>query len=231
MLSTLMSAMQLAAFWVLFAILVLAEYLDWFGRLEVLEARHPAVHRIVMARPLRLVILLLVFVSLTENSRESLSRLEGEQPPPPMKFLPPTPPQISKTAPPEFVEPASSLRRRTIRLADGVWNYLSGRFEDRGSHVPPGTGVNWTPYDTETLNYYRDHYEKEVIATIEEYKSKGVDVGHLENDASQNMWQLMPMFNPPQPGVILPLCEYAICTFRELAYHVDAHDQRVDIVP
>ncbi len=69
---------QRLALWLLAILLLGGEYLDWFGRLDVLEVRHPKVHRFVNSRPLRLVLLLLVFAMLSVDFRTNLQELNAE---------------------------------------------------------------------------------------------------------------------------------------------------------
>jgi len=52
------------------AYLAFIEYLDWQGRMEVLEAKHPLLSKAVNARPFRLVLLFLIFGMLAANVRE-----------------------------------------------------------------------------------------------------------------------------------------------------------------
>lgn len=57
---------------------VFVEYLDWRGRMEVLEAKHPLLWKAVNARPFRLILLFLIFGMLAENSRERIQEIEVE---------------------------------------------------------------------------------------------------------------------------------------------------------
>jgi hypothetical protein len=135
------------------------------------------------------------------------------------------------------IEPNNSLRRRTKAIADDVQHYL----EDRTTNHPAYPNRNNTEpltdeqkkilktaddYDRETFNYYRDHYAKTMVAIVGEYKAKGVNTGFLDTGLINNIpWYGMP----GSESVADTACMTDICKFRELAYHVDTHDIRVDI--
>lgn len=233
------SILQLASLWVLAAIFLGSEYLDWFGRLEVLETKHPKIHRFVIARPLRLVLLLLIFGLLAENTKDTIRQLEGEQNIPVIRFAAPQVPAVREATPP-FVEPENSLRRRTLAIADQVVDYLQRREDERQQRqiavaVPDSRNPNpsddqkkqieaYREFETTTVRYYQEHFLPKILDVLRDYKQRGVDVGFLENDASQNM---MYIFLPN--GQRLGCSGTALCNFRELAYHVDAYDNRMDI--
>jgi hypothetical protein len=223
--------LQLAAFWMLAGIFLLSEYLDWFGRLDVLEVKHPKIYRFLIGRPVRVVLLLLVFGLLAENTKEVVTQLEGEQNLPPMKFVAPQPPVISKTAP-EFVESNDSLRRRTLRLADEFYSFVRERQE---RHPPYGNLNDPNPseetkkklaldkkYDQETQDQYNRLYQDRFIGIIREYQAKGVPVGWLENSARNGNLQWFP---PGADWEATPSDQ--LTAFRDLAYRVDAQDNLI----
>ena len=52
--------------------LVCVEYLDWRGRMDILEAKHPLLWKAVNARPFRLILLFLIFGMLAETARQRI---------------------------------------------------------------------------------------------------------------------------------------------------------------
>ena len=135
-----------------------------------------------------------------------------------------------------YREPKESLRHRTTAISTEVRRYL----EDRTAHHPPYANRNNTEpseeqkkqlqaddeYDRDTFKYYLDHYAKTMVAVVAEYKSKGVRTGFLETSLMQHV----PWWGTPGlESVADTECMDDLCKFRELAYHVDANDIRVDI--
>jgi hypothetical protein len=59
---------------------VFAEYLDWHGRIEVLEKKHRKLAHFIKNRPFRLALLLLVFGMLAADWKESLKQRVSEPP-------------------------------------------------------------------------------------------------------------------------------------------------------
>ena len=78
MVSLILGMAQQLALWLLALLLLGAEYLDWFGRLEVLEMKHPKTHRFVNSRPLRLVLLVLFFAMLATDLRTTIKEANTE---------------------------------------------------------------------------------------------------------------------------------------------------------
>ena len=178
------SILQLASFWIVGCILLFAEYLDWIGRLEVLEVKHPSVHQFIIARPLRLVLLLLVFGMLAESTKEKVRRLGGESNPPPLKFIAPLPPEIPKVPIP-FVESPNSLRRRTVRLADDLDEF----YRQRGAHQPgfvstdpnaPQQQQAFNRYMQETVEICKAKFKNRTMGVVQELKERGLDIGNME---------------------------------------------------
>jgi hypothetical protein len=58
--------------------LAFTDYLDWYGRMEVLEEKHPQVAKLVNSRPLRLVLLLMLLGILIDEFRETIKQVESE---------------------------------------------------------------------------------------------------------------------------------------------------------
>ena len=131
-----------------------------------------------------------------------------------------------------------SLRNRTISVANKVQHYLEERAGQHPAYAYPDSRVpnptdeqkqkiaTCQEYDGETWNHYRDTFMAPMVAIVKEYKAKGVDAGYLENGLTQHLpWVGMPNM----PSVADVECMQDICKFKELAYHVDAKDNRIDI--
>lgn len=129
-------------------------------------------------------------------------------------------------------EPANSLRRRTIRLADEVEKYITGRGQNQPPFAVPDSSdpnpsverqraiLQYRNYQQETSDYYSHHFKQQMIGIIREYDAKGVQTGWLEKFAEQR---------PPviALGPMLGTNSDDLYQFRELAYHVDANDQLI----
>lgn len=68
-------------------LLLFAEYLDWHSRLEIMERKHPKLTRLINDRPLRLVLLFMVFAMLGMDLKQVLKQPVVESP----KFTFPVP--------------------------------------------------------------------------------------------------------------------------------------------
>jgi hypothetical protein len=138
-----------------------------------------------------------------------------------------------------FVESDNSLRRRTIRLADRIDDWASER---RTNHPPYTYPDPNSPdksaarekaiavaqkYDQETTEQFTHRFQGEWIGIVNEYVARGVRTGTLVNDAQQ----LHPAQYTMYEFAVEDNGNYSTATsrFRELAYHVDARDQRIDI--
>jgi hypothetical protein len=139
-------------------------------------------------------------------------------------------------------EPSNSLRRRTIGLANELDNYVRMRWENHPSRICEGSPVqNPTPqqqrdmetcgrYDRETWEHINAHFKEDWISMVKQYDGLGIKVGFLVNDMEQNhpaQNTYMPFFPAVDNGTYASAQE----KFRELAYHVTATGERVDIKP
>lgn len=235
MLQTVLGVVQLAAFWALGAIFFGSEYLDWFGRLEVLEVKHPRIHRFVIGRPLRIVLLLLFFGLLAENTKVEIQQLEGERDPPPIKLTALPAPEVCKTNL-LSAESHDSLRRRTIRLVDELNLFWSRRAAPARQPVQSATSdedrklnAAWDEYwRTGKAAYLNANYRERLVGIVREYKNKGVQTGFMEQAFDQPERLVGAA---PYGGWQLDNCaQYMneLCQLRELAFHVNAQDQRID---
>jgi hypothetical protein len=232
---------RLAIFVSLIAIAILAEYLDWHGRVEMLEAKHPTIYKFAVSRPLRLILILLALGLLAEDSKELVRRMEGEQNPPTLKFVAPAAPDVCKTN--AFIEPEDSLRRRTIRLADEILEWEQDRYEHHPAYAYPNLHDDPYPtpdrqklidtclqYDRETYDQFGQKFKEQWIEIVHKYELENVKVGTLANDAEQNH----PAQDASMGAQFYPSQEdgsyySALSRFRELAYHVDNQGHRIDL--
>jgi hypothetical protein len=79
-----------------------------------------------------------------------------------------------------------------------------------------------------TLAYKSKQFNERVLGIAKQYLEKGVSVGYLERSAEQPDRLIGAL---PYGGFSLDNCEQfmsELCQLRELAFHVDAYDERVD---
>src|ERR1022692_3170006 len=135
-------------------------------------------------------------------------------------------------------EPKESLRHKTKEMADTALHYLEERVAQHPPFAyPDSRDANPTDeqrqkiavcqkYDGETWNYYHDNFMAQMVAIVKEYKARGVDTGFLETGLTQHL----PWFGAPGVVSIADAeCMQDLCKFKELEYHVDAKDARIDI--
>ena len=210
-----------------------AEYLDWHGRMEILEKKHPRIWRLVNDRPFRLILLLLIFAILSAELKETLKNLLEPDEAPIVRFVAPSVPSIAPvTTTPS--EPSDSLRRRTIKVADALYDYMDTR---RKNHPPYAYPQPNDPnpseeqkkkikvcgeYDEATHSYYNKHFRDQIVGIIREYNAKGVKTAWLENTATQGNLPIAQEGSPWEGSRQDDLSQ-----FRDLAYHVDAGDKLI----
>jgi hypothetical protein len=129
-------------------------------------------------------------------------------------------------------EAKDSLRRRTMRAADELYDYLKKRAEKQPPAASPNSNdpnpseerkkeiQTWQRYQQETEDYYVKHFRDRTVGIVKEYESKGVPVHFLENDFKQRMPGLVPT------GSVWEGMD-DLSRFRDLAYHVDARDHLI----
>jgi hypothetical protein len=131
-------------------------------------------------------------------------------------------------------EAPNSLRRRTMRLADDLYDYLQKRDADHPPRIYPDSSVPnpseerkkqmqvAVDYDQKTQEYYFAHYRNAMVGIIREYIVKGVRTGSLEGDFTNRV----PYVGAP--GSMLEMNGLDdLSRFRELAWHVDSHDSLI----
>lgn len=104
-------------------------------------------------------------------------------------------------------EPADSLRRRTVKLADDLASFNAERFAGR-----PTDQRESRQYDQESINLYIAKYRDRTVGILQELQAKGLDTGLLNAPGAAPSRYLMPD---------------EIRQLRDLAYHLDGQDQVV----
>ncbi|MFZ1005556.1 MAG: hypothetical protein WAN65_01885 [Candidatus Sulfotelmatobacter sp.] len=218
--------------------------LDAMDKVESIQKRAPWITKILERRSALVALLMICVVLLIGDGYELLTKEMPEvSAAPSVTFSSPAGPRLTvyQLVPP-FNEPDDSLRRRTIKLSNEIDHWVEGRWANRPPIAypdpkNPNPSVDqqkaietWLKWDQESYNYFGDHFKDQWIQTVKEYDAKGVKVGTLINDAEQNHpVQRLSFPFPPVPED--SMCMQAQTRFRELAYHVDAKDKRVDIIP
>lgn len=204
---------------------ILTEGTDWIGRAEIIQERWPELWSFMNNRPTRLILVTVALVMLGH----AIQDLRAGAEPVVVTFRQPPPPTVIAPAPPVFRESATSLRRRTIRVADEIFLFWSRRpappqpIQNPGSDVERQRNAAWDAYWREADGIYANDYKDRVIGIIREYKTKGVPTGYLEQAAENHSFGASPF---SVSGT--PICSTdEICLLRELAYHVDERDQMI----
>jgi len=133
-----------------------------------------------------------------------------------------------------FVEPKTSLRRRTFRLVGDLTAFWSRRPAPLQQPVQnPSTdeerkrNAKWDQYWRDTTAAYENAgFRERIRGIVSEYKSKGIQTGYLEFADQYNRL----VGSAPFGGTSLEDCSRSntdLCTLRELAYHVDAEDKPI----
>jgi hypothetical protein len=134
-----------------------------------------------------------------------------------------------------FQESKDSLRRRTMRTADEISDFLRKRFENHPAYAYPQANdpsptderkaaiKKCQDYDQATADGYMRRYKDAAVGIIKEYEARGVPVGYLEKVFSQQV----PVWAPPG-SVWEDNPQNNLWQFRELAFHVTADNQRID---
>jgi hypothetical protein len=140
----------------------------------------------------------------------------------------------------ELPESPSSLRRRTISLVydlDEFWalhpSTIATKVQNPATDEERQRNTAYDRYWAEIGVAYRSrHFNQRISGIVNEYKNKGIPVGFLF------VYETQPerILGAPWFGGVDPLDQCGaygsdICQLLELAYHVEAHDQRIDLVP
>lgn len=141
-------------------------------------------------------------------------------------------------------ESDTSLRRRTIKLADEILEWEQERYEHHPQYAYPDkqNDPNPTPerqalinaclkYDGETYDQFNRKFKEQWIEIVRKYELENVKVGTLVNDAEQNHPAQDASMGAQFVPVQMDNGNYfsALSRFRELAYHVDADGHRIDL--
>src|SRR5579859_3631597 len=98
---------------------IVTEGTDWIGRAEIIEKRWPRLWGLMNNRPMRLVLITVALGMIVQVIRDFSS--DGERVP--ITFPAPKAPIIEAAKP--IQEPPFSLRRRTLKLADEIADYVT----------------------------------------------------------------------------------------------------------
>jgi hypothetical protein len=216
---------------------VLFAVIDTFGRVDYLKDNFPWLSRILEKRSAVGVLLLSAIFLVVGDGLELIGKEVPEVPSLPAFIVKaPLPPIIQVRVVAAPIESKNSLRRRTMHLADEVYQFVVERVQHHPpSAYPDSSDPNPSAerkqaiklsqeYDQETQNQYMRRYRDRMIGIVREYDAKGVRTRYLENDFKQRVpgiafigsdWENSPMDELSQ--------------FRDLAYHVDASDNAIHI--
>lgn len=133
-------------------------------------------------------------------------------------------------------EAPDSLRRRTTRLVSDLSIFWSKRPAPTQQPVSNPTTDEERRRNADLDRYWREakaayvrqDFSDRILGIVREYKNKGVPIGFLETGAEQPDRLIGAV---PYGGFALDNCDrYAneVCQLRELAFHVDAYDIRID---
>lgn len=219
------------AFGLAIVLLAFFEILDVSGRLDILEKKYPKLWSLANRRPARLLLLAMCAGFLAKDIKDAT-----DIPDPPIVKL--QPPVISVLPSSEAVggyrEPKDSLRRRTMRVADELYDYLKKRAAEQPPVVVPDSSDPnpseerkkairlYQQYAQETQDYYLKHFMDRMVGIVKEYESKGVHTHYLENDFKQRVPGAMAIGSDWEGSSMDELSQ-----FRDLAYRVDARDHLI----
>jgi len=140
---------------------------------------------------------------------------------------------LTKPAPP------NSLRHRTFELVNELNLFWANRPTPPPQPVPnPMSDIDrarnarWDRYEKETRAAYQSReFNQRILGIVRDYQAKGVSIGYLDKAAEQPERFIGSSLPSPDGGFSLDPCDQfmsELCRFRELAFHVDAYDARVD---
>jgi hypothetical protein len=206
-----------AAVWLFLAF---TDYLDWHGRIEVLETKHPKLARLVEGRPLRLVLLLLVLGLLIGDFRETFGQLEAGPVIIRAVFPAPAPPNVATSI---KRESRNSLRRRVWRLADEIQRFWTAKRKEAPSPSPnedqQTTNQKTQKWQIETERECNEKFKEKILELVQELDAKGVDTKiHGWLDYSVILVQNQRCLEGDEWEA-----------FQNLGYRVDAHDNKIEI--
>jgi hypothetical protein len=214
---------------------VLFAVIDMFGRVDYLKENVPWLSRILERRSAVGVLLLVGIFLLVGDGFELVGKEVPEIPPPPTVIVKaPLPPTIQVQLIAASSEQKDSLRRRTMRLADEVYEFLMERQQNHPPVAYPNSNdpnpsdetkqaiKRCQEYDQETFNQYMRRYRDSMIGIVKEYEAKGVRTRYLENDLKQRVPGAATIGSDWEGSSVDELSQ-----FRDLAYRVDAHDNAI----
>jgi hypothetical protein len=132
--------------------------------------------------------------------------------------------------------PSNSLRHRTIEVVNELNLFWANRpttpqqpVQNPATDDDRARNTKWERYWNETkVAYQSRQFNDRILGIAKEYLTKGVPVGYLERSAEQPDRYIGAL---PFGGFSLDACDQymsELCQLRELAFHVDAYDVRID---
>lgn len=134
-------------------------------------------------------------------------------------------------------EPKDSLRRRTISIVNDLNLFWNQRpvppqpqpVQNPASDEDRARKAKWDRYWQEAkVAYMNRNFNERVLGIVRAYKNLGIPTGYLEQSAEQ---QDRLIGSVPFGGASLDNCVgfmSDLCQLRELAFHVNAEDKRID---
>lgn len=231
---------------VVIAFLLLREVIDMFASIEYAEGAFPRLAKLAESKKIHRLLLVATMIFYGGTLYEMLS-----QPPmPPICAQSAAKTEITaivqenselkdKLAILTKPEPSNSLRHRTIALVNDLNEFWAKRppqptqqqmpVQNPASDADRARNAEWDRYWRETTTAYQSNgFNDRILGIVREYAAKGVPTGYLERAAEQPERLIGAL---PYGGFSLTNCENymtEMCLLRELAFHVDAYDNRID---
>jgi len=131
-------------------------------------------------------------------------------------------------------EPSDSLRRKTLKLVYDLslfWNRRPTplpKIQNPSTEEERERNAKFDKYWQDAEAAYRTAgFNERILEIVRQYKSKGIEIGFLEDEALQSNRQIG---SEPFSGSGLRDCSHYwndLCQLRELAYHVDPQDRPI----
>jgi hypothetical protein len=189
MVEIILRLLSLKVYALVWLFLAFAEYLDWHGRMEVLEVKHPQVAKVVQSRPLRLVLLLMLLGMLIGDLRETMKQMDTE--PFVIKLSIPSVDEgarneqianlKAKVAP---IESRNSLRKQIWRLAHEMDEFYAARLqeiptqEERATQGPEKVQAHLQAFWQETERQCRQKFQRTLYRSGSTITSCGSQYPH-----------------------------------------------------
>ena len=213
---------------------------DMAGKFDYLVQHFPRLVKWSEKREKHGLMLLICFGLLIGDGYELITKELPEAQLPTIVFEASKPPNITiiKNVMPVTPESPNSLRRKTIRLVDDLISFWAQRplpaqpVQNPGNDDERHRNAVWDQYWRDAnAAYIAAGFRERILGLVRQYRSKGLDIGFLEQAAEQPQRLFGSYF---AGGPELNTCwQYSseLCQLRELAFHVDAKDEMTIISP